>query len=158
MRLDALFRALGVVNLERPPEPWEAETDEASFARLAEEIIATWTSRGARVQDLIVSLANVVVEPDSDPSHLVNGPPPGEFLALTVRGPKVGDTAGQWIPGEAPSAKPLHSLSQCLTRAGVRYAYVPTSGSASTITVFLSRRREAPPTAADTGSRGSTSR
>ena len=48
MRLDALLRAHGFMKIERPPELWEADSDDARFLPLLGEINARLLDAGAR--------------------------------------------------------------------------------------------------------------
>jgi hypothetical protein len=46
MRLDALLRAHGFMRVERPPQLWEADTDDLTFIALLAEMVAASLARG----------------------------------------------------------------------------------------------------------------
>lgn len=49
MKLDALLRTHGFRKIERPPQIWEAETDDERFIPLLGEMIAASLTRGAKL-------------------------------------------------------------------------------------------------------------
>ena len=109
MRLEALLRAHGFMRVERPPELWEADTDEAHLIPLLGEMIAASLARGGVLEELSLNAANVRVEDDGgDPS-------PGEYVALTVRGKVAWEADAVWLPGHPWRVAWLVSLG---SRAG----------------------------------------
>jgi len=57
MRLDALLRAHGFMRVERPPQLWEADTDDERFIPLLGEMIAVSLARGAKLEELTLNVA-----------------------------------------------------------------------------------------------------
>ena len=88
MELDAILRANEFMRVERPPFLWAADTDEVGIVRLIGEMIAAGLGRGNGLGDLVLNASNVTIEPGSEPT----GVPPGDYVALSVRG------GGEWGP------------------------------------------------------------
>jgi hypothetical protein len=121
MKLDALLRAHAYMQVERPPELWEADTDDTGLIPLLGEMIAGLLSpETLDLSAMTLNASNIVVDHDDGP------PPRGEYVALTVSGPR------------KPPA--LTGLSERLVAARVRHAYIRDLGTHGSITVFLSRR------------------
>ena len=140
MRLDALLRAHAFMKVERPPEIWEADTEDFRFIPLLGEMIAASLSRGAVLEELTLNASNVVV-PDPDPGDPGrHGPPAGEYVAVTVHGDVDWESDLVWQPLE-PRRGPLGELNERLMNAGARYAYIRRRPRAGSITVFLPRLR-----------------
>src|SRR5262245_27661 len=98
MRLDALLHAHGFMRVERPPELWEADTEDVRFLPLLGEMIAAGLATGASLGDLTLNASNVVVEPfDDDCCPQV--PEVGEYVAITVSGPADFGPDAVWSPG-----------------------------------------------------------
>jgi hypothetical protein len=138
MRLDALLRAHGFMRVERPPELWEADTDDALLLPLLGEMIAAGLATGASLGDLTLNASNIVVEPFDDDS-CPQVPATGEYVALTVSGPTDFGPDASWSSGSRGASGILMRLRERLVTAGARYAYVrhfPTEGS---FTVFFCR-------------------
>ena len=74
MRLDALLRAHAYIKVERPPEIWEAETEDVRFVPLLGEMIAAALSGGAELGQLTLNASNVVVEASEDDDPSGHGP------------------------------------------------------------------------------------
>src|SRR5688500_20207958 len=87
MKLDALLVAHSFVRIERPPELWEAETDDERFLPLLSEMLAAPLSRGAVLSDLTLNVSNVVVQRDAEQEDKPQWPPAGEYVAVTVSEP-----------------------------------------------------------------------
>ena len=136
MRLDALLRAHAFMKVERPPELWAADTDDIRFLPLLGEMIAAPLSYGVELDELTLSVANVVVEPD--PDH-TSEPLPGEYVAVTVRGQVDLGPDATWHPGTALQSGLLGRLRERLVVAGALYAYVRRMPPEGSITVFLAR-------------------
>lgn len=138
MRLDALLRAHGFMRVERPPQLWEADTDDERFIPLLGEMIAASLARGAKLEALTLGAANVTVSPPErgeDPA----APAAGDYVAVTVRGRVAWDAEAVWEPGR-PWAQPwLEDLTARLVPAGARYAYIRKLPEEGSITVFLAR-------------------
>ena len=125
MTLDALPAKFPSLVLQRPPELWQARTDEKSLMTLLQAMLSTMAAN-------TLNFSNVVVEPTADESPV----PAGEFVALTVSGEDGREPDGSW-PGES---KLLAGLGSQLVAAGARYAYVRSIRGKGSITVFLDRQ------------------
>lgn len=138
MRFDALLRAHAFMTVERPPEIWEADTEDVRFVPLLGEMIAAPLSRGAELGTLTLNVSNVMVPPAEDvESADGHGPSPGRYVAVTVSGRADLGPDCVWRPGGPGVSGVLGGLLERLVVAGARYAYVrrvPPNGS---ITVFL---------------------
>ena len=140
MRFDGLLRAHAFMKVERPPDIWEADTEDVRFVPLLGEMIAAGLSKGAPLEELTLNVSNVVVErdPDDDPSP----PSAGEYVAVTVSGNADFGPDSTWParPGTAVSDL-LVRLKERLATAGARYAYTRRLPQAGSLTVFLPRLR-----------------
>ena len=139
MRLDALLRAHGFMKIERPPELWEADSDDARFLPLLGEMIAGSLSRGAQLEELTLNASNVVVESGGD--HEERPPLPGEYVAVTVSGNVDWEADAVWYPASPQPEGKLGEINARLLDAGARYAYIRRLTPKGSITVFLSRLR-----------------
>jgi hypothetical protein len=144
MKLDALLRAHGFMQIERPPELWEAETEDTRLLPLLGEMIAAVLSRGGTLETMILNASNVVFQ-NEEPDHPEEdrSVPVGEYVALTVVGPDGGEIEGTWRPGHVSTSGLLNRLAERLATAGAEFAYVRTMPPKGTITVWL--RRSTPP-------------
>jgi len=134
MTLDALLRAHGVMKVQRPPELWEADTEDIRFVPLLGEMIAAAVAGGGQPAELTLNASNVVVE-DGD------RPAPGEYVAVTVSG-RIDLGADAVWPPAGPSAQGLLGrIHDRLVAAGVTFAYVRRVPSEGSVTVFLRRAR-----------------
>lgn len=138
MRLDALLRAHGFMRVERPPQLWEADTDDERFIPLLGEMIAASLSRGGKLEELTLNASNVTVAPP-DHGDESAGPPAGDYVAVTVRGRVAWDAEAVWEPGRPWKQPWLDDLTGRLAPAGVRYAYIRKLLDGGSITVFLAR-------------------
>jgi len=140
MKLDALLRAHAFMNVERPSEIWEADTEDVRFVPLLGEMIAALLSKGASLGDLTLNVSNVVVESFDDEG---TGPREGEYVAVTVAG--AGDIGPdeRWRPDRPAASGLLNGLGARLTAAGAQFAYVRRVPPDGSITVFLARCRPA---------------
>jgi hypothetical protein len=141
MRLEALLRAHGFMKVERPPQLWQADTEDTRFVPLLGEMIAAALSRGAELGALTLNASNVVVSP-GDPDAPAHGPMPGEYVAITVRGRYSSEPDGVWLPGRDCASRLLRSLEDRLLNAGARYAYLRNLPPEGSFTVFLSALKE----------------
>ena len=148
MRLDALLRAHAYIKVERPPEIWEAETEDVRFVPLLGEMIAAALSGGAELGQLTLNASNVVVEASEDDDPSGHGPLAGEYVAVTVSGPTDVGPDASWRSDSRGGKGLLHRLHDRLLVAGAAYAYVRRIPPNGGVTVFL--RRLTPPI----GSRG----
>jgi hypothetical protein len=141
LRFDALIRAHAFMRTERPPEIWEADTDDVRFIPLLGEMIAAGLVGGAPLDALTFNVSNVVVPRADEPGEPAElGPPPGEFVAATVRGCTDLGPDHVWLPGHPPPASLLLGrLAERLAEAGARFAYVRRMPPEGSVTVFLGR-------------------
>lgn len=150
LAFEALVRAHGFMKTERPPEMWEADTDDVRFLPLLGEMIAAGIGGGSPLGDLTLNVSNVVV---FDPRDAIGAcertgsadaascqPPPGEFVAVTVRGRTDLGPDQSWSPSRPlPPGLLLGRLGERLVEAGARYAYVRRTPGEGSVTVFLKR-------------------
>jgi len=139
MKFEALLRAHGFMNTERPPELWEADTELERFVPLLGEMIAAGLSGGSILENLTLSVSNIVVENDSD-ADPVHEPVPGEYVGVTVSGVTNFGPDARWQPGAVVSGR-LMELDERLKVAGVRFAYIRRIENKGSFTVFLNRSR-----------------
>jgi len=139
MKLDALLRAHGFMNVERPPLLWEADTEDTRVVPLLGEMIAAALAGGGVLSALTLNASNVSVDLADDPDDAGSGPPQGEFVAITISGATDLGPDGSWNPGRSSSVALLNRLTDRLAVAGARYAYVRRMPPTGSITVFLAR-------------------
>ena len=139
MKLDALLRAHGFMNVERPPLLWEADTEDTRVVPLLGEMIAAALAGGGVLSALTLNASNVSVDLADDPDDAGSGPPQGEFVAITISGATDVGPDGSWNPGRSSSVALLNRLTDRLAVAGARYAYVRRMPPTGSITVFLAR-------------------
>ena len=141
MKLDALLRAHGFMKVERPPEIWEADTEDTRFVPLLGEMITAALAGGGELAELTLNASNIVVpvNDDADPSERIDSPPSGDFVAITVSGATDLGPDDRWRPGRRSNAKLLAGLADRLVVAGARYAYVRRMPPRGSMTVFLPR-------------------
>jgi hypothetical protein len=140
--LDALLTAHGFMRVERPPTLWEVDVDDEPFVRMLGELIVVGLLHHDVLAELTLNVSNVVVAADGP-----DGVAPGDYVAVTVRGPGIWERDVSWTP---VSTEPLWTadLDRAVRNASGSFAYLrrlgPTEGS---ITVFIprSRRAEVPP-------------
>jgi hypothetical protein len=144
--LDALLRAHAFMRVERPPELWQIDTDDEPFIRMLGEMIVVGLLHHDVLAELTLNASNVTVG-DEGP----DGVAPGDYVAVTVRGPGAWERDQGWTPS---SSDPLWSadLEAAVRAADVAYAYLrrpsPDEGS---ITVFIPRSRREGPSASPSG-------
>ena len=139
MKLDALLRAHGFMNVERPPLLWDADTEDTRVVPLLGEMIAAALAGGGVLSALTLNASNVSVDLADDPDDAGSGPPQGEFVAITISGATDLGPDGSWNPGRSSSVALLNRLTDRLAVAGARYAYVRRMPPTGSITVFLAR-------------------
>ena len=71
MDLEALLRAHGFMKVERPPQLWSPDTEDEPFLRMLGEMIALGLGRGNELEDGILNVSNVVVEPEGSVTALL---------------------------------------------------------------------------------------
>lgn len=152
MRFEALVRAHGFMKTERPPEIWEADTEDVRLLPLLGEMISAGLCGGAPLEELTLNVSNVVVPADAGSrgagsdggGEEGHGPPVGEFVAVTVRGRTDLGPDHSWRPGHPPRPNLLLGrLETRLADAGALFAYVRRMPPEGSVTVFL--RRLSPP-------------
>jgi len=126
------------MRIERPPELWGVDTEDTRFLPLLGEVIAAGLGAGASLGTLTLNASNVVVEPGDDevPAHR---PAPGEYVAVTVKGPADFGPDDSWFPTAGSRDGILFRLGERLETAGARYAYVRRLAGQGSFTVFFSR-------------------
>jgi hypothetical protein len=139
VRLDALLRSHGFMRVERPPELWEAETEDTTLIPLLGEMIASRLALGGKLEELTLNANNVVVRKDDFDDEGYD-PAPGEYVALTVMGEGAPEEDVTWSPRRAARAGPVQRLADRLAAAKAQYAYTRSFDGKGTITVFLARR------------------
>jgi hypothetical protein len=140
VRFDEILRAHAFMQTERPPELWEADTDDERFLPMLGEMIAIGLGRGNELADLVLAVSNVVVEEDADGEE-TPWLEPGEYVAVTVTGP--GRWADDvWRAGEGPTRGLLTNVGPRADDAGAVYAYTRDLGDGGAVTVFLPRRND----------------
>ena len=134
--LDALLRAHAFMRVERPPELWQVDVDDEPFIRMLGEMVVVGLLHHDVLAELTLNASNVTVG-DDGPDGVV----PGDYVAITVRGPGAWERDQAWTPS---SSEPLWSadLDAAARAASVVYAYLrrPSPGEGS-ITVFIPRSR-----------------
>jgi hypothetical protein len=138
MRLDAILRAHAYMKVERPPELWEADTDDVRFVPLLGEMIAAALATGTPLEELTLNASNIVVEPSED-AEAPTEPRVAEYVGVTVRGPTDFGPDDTWHPAAPPRSGLLFRLHDRLATAGARFAYIRRTPPAGSFTVFLSR-------------------
>ena len=139
MKLDAILRAHGFMNVERPPELWEVDTEDVRVLPLLGEMIAAALAGGAELGELTLNASNVVVEADSDSESKARPPLPGEYVAVTVRGSADLGPDAAWHTEAAETSGLLARLRRRFIVAGSPYAYIRRAAPENSITVFLPR-------------------
>jgi hypothetical protein len=140
MELDGYLRAHAFMRVERPPELWEADTEEEPFLRMLGELIVVGLNRGNELGDLVLAASNVTVEAEGDDEERM-WLEPGDYLALTIRG--AGDWAAEdvWRSGQGPTRGLLSAVGPAADEAGAVYVYTRNLGAEGSVTAFLPRLR-----------------
>ena len=126
------------MKVERPPELWEADTQDWQFLALLGEIIAAVLAGGTPLEELTLNASNIVVEPSEDAEDPVV-PRPAEYVAITVRGPTDLGPDDTWHPLAPHRPGLLSRLHHRLEAAEARFAYVRRIPPDGSFTVFFSR-------------------
>ena len=140
MRLDSILRAHAFMQVERPPELWEVDSEDVRFLPLLGEMIVVGLRHGVELAGLTLSAVNVVVE---EAAASETGPAAGEYVAVTVSGPGSWGADATWRPRRGSGSPVLAALDERLTSAGARYAYLRNLISRGSLTIFPLRQAPA---------------
>jgi hypothetical protein len=135
VELNGYLRAHAFMQVERPPELWEPDTQDEPFLHMLGEMIVVGLGRGNELADLVLNASNVTVEPDEEGDQI----PPGDYVALTVRGAGDWEADDVWRAGEGPTRGLLVNVGPAADAAGAVYAYTRNLGGEGAVTVFLPR-------------------
>ena len=127
------------MKVERPPELWEADTEDVRLLPLLGEMIAAALSKGAPLGELTLNASNVVVERPVDAEGEPMLPLPGEYVALTVSGDTDFGPDGVWPASPDRLTGLLERLADRLVVAGARFAYIRRLPALGSLTVFFPR-------------------
>jgi hypothetical protein len=139
MELEAVLRAHGFMQVERPPELWEVDADLEAFLPMLGEMIVVGLNRGNELAELVLSVSNVTVGPEED-----DGAPwlePGDYVAVTIRGAGDWEADDVWRAGEGPTRGLLANVGPAADVAGAVHAYTRNIGDEGSVTAFLPRLR-----------------
>jgi hypothetical protein len=137
VELDGYLRAHAFMQVERPPELWEVQTQDEPFLRMLGEMIVVGLGRGNELADLVLNASNVTVAAEDDPDA-EEWLPPGDYVAVTVRG--AGDWSEDvWRSGEGPTRGLLENVGPAADEAGAVYAYARNLGAEGSVTALLRR-------------------
>ncbi|MGZ8604504.1 MAG: hypothetical protein ACXWX9_07075 [Actinomycetota bacterium] len=139
MELYGYLRAHAFMQVERPPELWEADTDDEPFLHMLGEMIVIGLGRGNELADLALAASNVTVEDDEDGVEDDAWPPPGDYVAVTVRGAGNWEADDVWREGQGPTRGLLASVGPAADAAGAVWAYTRNLGEHGAVTAFLPR-------------------
>jgi hypothetical protein len=138
MRFDEILTAHGFMRTERPPLMWEADTDDERFIPLLGEMIAVGLNAGNELAQLTLAVSNVTVEEDDDEPEETPWVEPGDYVAVTVKGPgRWSDDV--WRSGDGPTLGMLVNVAPRADDAGAVYAYTRDLDGEGAVTVFLRR-------------------
>jgi hypothetical protein len=139
VELDGYLRGHAFMRVERPPELWEPDTDDEHFLRMLGLMIVIGLNRGNELADLVLSVANVTVEPDEDEEDEEAWLPEGDYVAVTIRG--AGDWAADdvWRAGQGPTTGLLCDVGPAADAAGAVFAYTRNLGGEGSVTALLPR-------------------
>jgi hypothetical protein len=140
VELDGYLRAHAFMRVERPPELWEADTEDEAFLHLLGEMIVIGLGRGNELGELVLNVANVTVEPDGEEPETM-WPPPGDYVALTVRGDGDWEADDVWRAGQGPTRGLLRGVGPAADTAGAVWAYTRNLGREGAVTTLLPRLR-----------------
>ncbi|HEX4942166.1 MAG TPA: hypothetical protein VFW51_06505 [Actinomycetota bacterium] len=132
--LDALLTAHAFMRVARPPELWQVDVDDEPFIRMLGEMIVVGLLHHDVLAELTLNASNVTVGDDGP-----DGVAPGDYVAVTIRGPGGWERDLTWTPA---SAEPLWSadLDTAARAASVSFGYLRSSGQEEgSITVFIPR-------------------
>lgn len=123
---------------EAPPNLWEAATEDTVFLPLLGELIAAALRPGSSLAELTLAANNIVGPPDPAVEVGHPGPPSGEHVAITIRGPGVWTSDWTWHP-DAPFPDRLPVPGHRLAASRASFAYGRRLATECSVTVFLPR-------------------
>jgi hypothetical protein len=138
VKLDRYLLAHGFLEVELPPELWEADTEEEPFVRMLGELLVIGLGRGVELEDLVLSASNVTAEPEPDEEERP-WLEPGDYVAVTVRGPGDWGAEDLWRSGEGPTRGVLVNAGPAADAAGAVLAYTRNLGAEGSVTVLFPR-------------------
>lgn len=121
------------MRVQSPPAIWEADAEDMRFVPLLGEMIVVGLTRGNKLEDLTLLASNVVVETDA-----ASDVPPGEYVAISVKGRGNWAPEWRWRPGDPFPGGPYANFDRLAT-SGVAFAYGRVEDDGGSITVFLPR-------------------
>ena len=137
MRLEPFLRAHAYMNVEQPPELWEADTEDSLFLPLLGEVIGAALSQSGRLEELTLNASNIVVQPPEEDEEVESPPLPGKYVAITVSGPTSLGSDATWHPSATHCGELLSRLRHGLESAGARFAYVRRLPPGGSVTIFF---------------------
>ena len=138
MRFDGILMAHGFMQTEWPPLMWEADTDDERFIPLLGEMIVVGLNAGNELAQLTLAVSNVTVEEDDDDPEESPWVEPGDYVAVTVKGPgRWSDDV--WRSGDGPTRGMLVNVAPRADDAGAVYVYTRDLDGEGAVTVFLRR-------------------
>jgi len=135
VRLEGYLRAHAFMHVEQPPLLWEVDTEDEPFLHMLGEMIVIGLGRGNELGDLVLSVANVTVEPDDEDPSLDEG----DYVAVTVRGAGDWEADDLWRAGQGPTRGLLVNVGPAADTAGAVFAYTRNLGGEGSVTVLLPR-------------------
>ncbi|HEX6331601.1 MAG TPA: hypothetical protein VF129_10005 [Actinomycetota bacterium] len=135
MELGGYLRAHAFLRVERPPLLWEADTEDEPFLRMLGEMIVIGLGRGNELGNLVLNVSNMTVEPNEEPPSI----PPGDYVAVTVRGAGDWEADDVWRAGQGPTRGLLGNVGPAADEAGAVFAYTRNLGEEGSVTALLPR-------------------
>ena len=132
--LDALLTAHAFMRVERPQTLWQVDVDDEPFIRMLGEMIVVGLLHHDVLAELTLNASNVTIA-DDGPA----GVAPGDYVAVTVRGPGAWERDMTWTPASSETFWGT-DFDAAARAASVSFGYLrrpnPDEGS---ITVFIPR-------------------
>ena len=129
LELGPLLVAHSFLTVERPPVLWAVAPDDTEVVPLLGEMIAAALGTGTELGDVTLRVNNVVIDHDDGPA------PAGNYVCLSII------ARGAWPAAHCRPADDTPLLNPDLTGrlrpAGVPYAYTHTTGSETSVNVYL---------------------
>ena len=138
MRLEPILRAHRYMWIQRPPELWEADTEDSRLLQLLGETIAAALASGAPLDQLTLNVSNVIVEPP-EPGDEPMAPQPADYVAITVSGSCDLGPDDTWHPAAPCRRGLLFKFHALFVAARARFAYVRRVPAGGSLTVLFLR-------------------